>query len=183
MWGRSSPGPDLPPPGGHLPNFPPGFGSGVLVTEITRPLPLFCCCYKYTCGCYTRSHIHLAVAPIYSSTQPVVENIPRFVPRNSVVNNIQTSCSVVARFNPSPLACNDISYLRMMPNESPLDTSEDPSVSNGSHRNANYCSFFAFSIVSYEGLMTDNLRTSSRCCWLTSLTWISICCFSPYILG
>ena len=44
---------------------------------------------KYACGCYTRSHIHLAVALIYSSTQPVVENIPRFVPRNSVVNNIQ----------------------------------------------------------------------------------------------
>ena len=35
-------------------------------------------------------------------------------------------CSVVARFNPSPLACNDISYLRMTSNESPLDMSEDP---------------------------------------------------------
>ena len=92
-------------------------------------------------------------------------------------------CSAVARFNPSPLACNDISYLRMTSNESPLDMSEDPSVCNGSCRNANYCSFFAFSIVSNEGLMTDNLRTSSRCCWLTSLTWISICCFSPYIRG
>jgi len=74
----------------------------------------------------------------------------------------------------SLLTCNDISYLRMTPNESPLDTSEDPSVCNGSCRNANYCSFFAFSIVSYEGLMTDNLRTSSRCCWLTSLTWIQV---------